>query len=52
MYLQMAQCMHKTSVKDANVWLTGEVTGKNVIMDTKKVSKMMKAAHLTFKKPW
>ena len=36
MYLQMAQGVHKTSAKYANVLLTGEVTGKNVT-DTVKV---------------
>jgi len=30
MYLQMAWCMRKTSVRDTNVVLTREVTGKNV----------------------
>ena len=28
MYLKMVQCVHKTRVREPNVLLTGEVTGK------------------------
>jgi len=38
MYLQIAWCTCKTSARDANVLLIGEVTGKNVT-DTVKVFK-------------
>jgi len=38
MYLQIAYCTRRTSARDANASLTGEVTGKNV-MGTVKVFK-------------
>ena len=37
----MAWCARKTSVRDANILLTGEVPGNNVMSTIKKVSKKM-----------